>query len=705
METIFETRININRDNDGYVFVYPKGPDGSVSTKREDGVFVSIKNKNLNTALSGDIVKIEILGKVKSEKTNEMEYNGRVIEIIKRGKYAYVGTLQKISNSDTTFAQQFSNNIYNSKNIADDFYKVIPSDRKIHIDFVVDKNLLKDEDGKEAHIGDKVAVVIKSWKNEDQYPYAVISKTLGKAGDNNTEMLAYAIEKGFGSEHYEKSIKESEDIKARGIKDEDLQGRRDMRDILTFTIDPSDARDFDDAISFQKLNKKNPDTGAEIFEIGIHIADVSFYIKSGMELDREAIERQTSVYLVDRVIPMLPEVLSNDLCSLVEAQDRLVMSAIFEMDNMGNVYNEWYGRSVIHSNKRWTYEEAQIITENARVKLNNDNTKNTLTDMEYSLIVCDQIAKSLFQQRIERGALIIETEEVKFKLNEDGHPVDVYVKHRQDIHKMIEEMMLLANRKVSEFITMSQQNKFTDTNDKPICIYRVHDNPEEDRMSDLAIFIRSLGDEVKIVDGIIPSEVLNGLLLKYKGRREEDLLGKNITKSMAKAIYSTDNRGHYGLAFEYYTHFTSPIRRYPDVLAHRLLQNIIDDKMPLSEYKIELEKLCAHASMREKEAADAERASIRHKQIEYMGDRIGKVYDGVISFINRGGVFVEDKKSKSEGLVRLRDLGTDYYDFDEKHGCIKGKYRGEEFHVGDEVRFKVRGVDLEEKTIEYTLMV
>lgn len=695
MNTIFEARININREKDGYAFMYPVMPDGTTSSKKEDGVFVSVKNKNLNTALSGDIVKIQILGKSKSDKTGEMEYSGQVIEIVKRGKYAYVGTLLKTENPD--------------------FYKVIPSDRKIHVDFLIDKNNIRDEDDREAKIGEKVAVIIDLWKKEEVNPVGKIVKVLGLPGDNNTEMLAYAIEKGFGAEHYQKSIEESETIKERGIKDEDYNNRRDFRNTLTFTIDPSDAKDFDDAISYKNLGKKIVKTKRydthgnvigeieeekEILEIGIHIADVSYYIKPDMALDHEAIERQTSVYLVDRVLPMLPEVLSNDLCSLVEGKDRLVMSAVFEIDAEGNIYNEWYGRCAIHSAKRWSYEEAQKATEEGYNKNKEDRSQ-----IEEALVNCDILAKSLFKTRVANGALIIETEEVKFKLDDNGHPIDVYVKHRQDIHKMIEELMLLANKKVSEFITLSQKELHkNDETYNPICIYRIHDDPEEERMASLALFIRSLGDEVKIVDGIIPTQVLNNLLAKYKGKREEDLLGKNISKSMAKAIYSTERRGHYGLAFEYYTHFTSPIRRYPDVLAHRLLQNILDQNYPKEEYRFELDKLCAHASTREKEAADAERGSIRHKQIEYMGDRIGQVFPGVVSFINKGAVFIEDKKSKSEGLVRFRDLGTDYYEYDEKRGCVRGKYQGGEFHIGDEVNFKVRGVDLEEKTIEYVLV-
>lgn len=687
MNTIFEVKLNINKDKDGYVFVYFVNNDGVISSKKEDGVFVSIKNQNLNTALHGDIVKVELLGQVKSEKTNEMEYQGRIVEIVKRSKYSYVGTLLK---SDNPL-----------------FYKVKPSDRKIHVDFLINRDFLFDKNNKQANLGEKVAVIIDSWDKQDELPTAKIIKVLGEAGDNNTEMLAYAIEKGFDAEHYEEAIKESYLIKERGIQIQDYKNRMDYRNILTFTIDPSDAKDFDDAISYQDLGKRNivlangEVVEKSIFEFGIHIADVSFYIKPNMSLDKEAAERQTSVYLVDRVLPMLPEVLSNDLCSLVEGKDRLTMSAIFEMDLEGNIYKEKYGRAIINSNRRWTYEQAQQATESSYKK--DVSVRDT---MEQALVNCDILAKSLFKQRLDHGALIIETEEVKFKLDNNSHPIDVYIKYRQDIHKMIEELMLLANKKVSEFITFSQIKniKSEEDNKKSICIYRIHDDPEEEKMSSLAIFIRSLGDQVKIVDGKIPTYVLNNLLLKYKGTREEYLLGKNISKSMAKAIYSTQRRGHYGLAFDYYTHFTSPIRRYPDVLAHRLLQNILDNNLPDEKYRNDLDKLCIHASQREKEAAEAERASIKHKQIEYMGDRIGKVFPGVISFISRGAVFVEDKKSKSEGLVRFRDLGEDYYEYDEKSGCVRGKYKGNIIRVGDEVDFRVKGVDFEEKVIEYILV-
>lgn len=648
MKEQFEVRLNINKKADGFVFVFF---DKDKNKNREDSTFVSIPNQYLNGAFYGDIVKVELI-----EKNPYGEWIGKVIDIVRRNKKLYVGELIKDNNT----------------------YMVIPSDIKIHVDFIIKNNNLTDKEGKIANIGDKVAVNISEWRDGEHFPLSEIIKVLGKSGDNNSEMLGYAIEKGFDSEHYIEAKREADRIRSEGIQDKDYKDRRDMRDIITFTIDPADAKDFDDAISYR-------DIGNDRYEVGIHIADVSYYVRPDMSLDKEAIERETSVYLVDRCINMLPEILSNDLCSLVEGKDRLTMSAIFEIDLQGNIYKEWYGRCVINSDKRFRYEEAQEIMDNGGL-------------FEKELRTLNKLAKSLFADRVKRGALIIETEEVKFKLDQNGHPIDVYIKHRQDVHKMIEELMLLANRKVSEFITTHQHIE------TPICIYRIHDRPDFDKMRELQLFIKAIGENVKVIDGIIPSTELNNLLKKLEGKKEKDLLSMHISKSMQKAIYSTKPIGHYGLAFEYYTHFTSPIRRYPDVLAHRLLQSIIDNNPPKEDYRKELDRLCVFASQREKDASEAERASIKHKQVEYMGDRIGQKFEGVISFISKMGIFIEDKKSKSEGLVKMSEIGDDYYTLDESNNCIRGERNREVFHIGDEVRFSVVSVNMEEKNIIYKLV-
>jgi ribonuclease R len=457
-----------------------------------------------------------------------------------------------------------------------------------------------------------------------------------------------------------------------------------MRGTATFTIDPIDAKDFDDAISFKKLDNGH-------YEVGIHIADVSYYVRPGMALDEESISRETSVYLVDRCIPMLPEVLSNDLCSLVQGEDRLVMSAIFELDDEGEIHGEWYGRSVIHSNRRYTYEDAQVTLDTGS------------GDFYEELSILNRIAKVLLKKRFDNGALSLETEEVRFKLDEKGVPIDVYTKERGDTHKMIEEYMLLANKYVSKFITTKQEEKNGEGN--AICVYRVHDKPDPDKMHDLDLYIRGLGYHVRFMDGLIPSQELNSLLLKMGQRPEKTLLQMHITRAMAKAIYSTRNIGHYGLAFDYYSHFTSPIRRYPDVLTHRLLMRVLEGDYPKEEERGLYNKLCMQASRREKEAADAERGSIKYKQVEYMSYRIGQEFDGVVSGVSDWGVFVEEKTSKCEGMIRLRDLGDDFYNFDQKGGRVFGERTGVEYKIGTPVKIKVKDANLDLRVIDYSLVV
>ena len=511
-----------------------------------------------------------------------------------------------------------------------------------------------------------------------------MTNVLGRPGDNNAEMMAYALERGFSDEHKKEVNDEANEIKKRGITEEDKAGRRDFRDVPTFTIDPIDAKDFDDAISFKKLENGH-------YEMGVHIADVSYYVRDGMALDGEAIARETSVYLVDRVIPMLPEVLSNDLCSLVQGQDRLVMSCVLELDDEGIVHNEWYGRSLINSHRRYSYEDAQV-------------TLDTHTgDFYDELATLNTIAKKLNKARFENGALSLETEEVKFKLDEHGVPVDVYVKSRGDTHKLIEEYMLLANKYVSKFITTKQEEKAGVGN--AICIYRIHDKPDPDRMHDLDLYIRGLGYHVRFMDGFIPSRDLNELLVKMGDRPEKALLQMHITRAMAKAIYSTNNIGHYGLAFEYYSHFTSPIRRYPDVLTHRLLMRVLTDDYPRLEERGFYEKLCMQASRREKEASDAERGSIKYKQVEYMSYRVGEQFDGMVSGVSEWGIYVEEKKSKCEGMIRLRDLGNDFYNFDQKGGRVFGERTGIEWKIGTPVKIQVKNANLELRVIDYSLVV
>lgn len=645
MQRLYTGQVSITSKKDGYVRV--------ADLEDEGAIFVG--HDHLNTALHQDTVEVELLGKKKNHK-DEDELYGSIKSVIERGRKGYAGVLEEENG----------------------MFFLVPDDKKMYTDIIVPNNARHD-----AEVGEKVIVAITNWTDPKKSPVGEVTNVLGKPGENNAEMMAYALERGFSDEHKKEVNEEAHAIKARGITDEDKANRRDFRSVPTFTIDPIDAKDFDDAISFKKLDNGH-------YEIGVHIADVSYYVREGMALDGEAIARQTSVYLVDRVIPMLPEVLSNDLCSLVQGEDRLVMSCVLELDDEGIVHNEWYGRSLINSHRRYSYEDAQV-------------TLDTGTgDFYEELTLLNAIAKKLYKGRFDNGALSLETEEVKFKLDELGVPIDVYVKKRGDTHKLIEEFMLLANKYVSKFITTKQEEKQGEG--KSICVYRIHDKPDADRMHDLNLYIKGLGYTVRFMDGLIPSKDLNDLLIKMGDRPEKALLQVHITRAMAKAIYSTKNVGHYGLAFDYYSHFTSPIRRYPDVLTHRLLMRVLGEDFPKEEERGFYDKLCMQASRREKEASDAERGSIKYKQVEYMSYRIGEKFDGMVSGVSEWGIYVEEKKSKCEGMIRLRDLGDDFYNFDQKGGRVFGERTGVEYKIGTPVKIQVKNANLELRLIDYILV-
>ncbi len=646
MQKLFTGPISLTTKKDGYVRV--------AELEKEGSIFVD--HSHLHTALQGDMVEVELLGKKKNVK-GEDELYGSVTQIIERGKKGYAGIIEE------------ENGIY----------FLVPDDKKMYTDVIIPENARKD-----AKTGMKVIVAITNWTDAKKSPIGEVVTILGKPGDNDAEMLAYAFERGFSDVHNDAVTKEANEIKKKGITEEDKKNRRDFRNVPTFTIDPVDAKDFDDAISFQKLENGK-------YEVGIHIADVSYYVRPGMHLDEEGIARETSVYLVDRCIPMLPEVLSNDLCSLVQGEDRLVMSAVFEIDDDGIVHNEWYGRALINSHRRYSYEDAQTTL---------DTKKG---DFFEELNILNTVAKKMNKARFDNGALQIETDEVKFKLDEKGVPIDVYVKERGDTNKLIEEFMLLANKYVSKFITKKQEEK--NGEGKAICIYRIHDKPDPDRMHDLDLYIRGLGYHVRFIDGLIPSQDLNALLAKIGDRPEKSLLQVHITRSMAKAIYSTKNVGHYGLAFDYYSHFTSPIRRYPDVLTHRLLMRVIEGDYPKESERGIFERLCVQASRREKEASDAERGSIKYKQVEYMSYRIGQEFDGMVSGVSEWGIFVEEKKSRCEGMIRLRDLGgEDFYNYDQKGMRVFGERTGVEYKIGTPVKIKVKNANLDIRVIDYSLV-
>jgi len=605
-----------------------------------------IDSKHLNTSLHGDLVEIILHPKMHARQTAE------VSKIISRAKNAFAGILEKEGS----------------------MFFVKPDDSKMYTDILIPPKNLGG-----AKLGQKVFAELVSWHDPRKAPEGKIVKVLGKPGDNNVEMQAIALEKGFAAELPHRVEEEAKKIKIGGIKSTDYIGRRDFRKTLTFTIDPSDAKDFDDAISFKEVGND--------YEIGIHIADVSYYVAPNSDLDREARERGTSVYLVDRTIPMLPEILSNDLCSLVPNKDRLTMSAVFIMNKNAEIKSAWYGRTVIHSQKRFTYEEAEI------------SIKKQGSPLHKELSILNNLAKKLTKKRFDSGAISLEQEEVKFVLDTKGVPIKVIKKERGDSNKLIEEFMLLANRNVAEI--MAKNIKRTK---EGAFVYRIHDLPNREKMEDLAFFLKGLGYKVSLKNGLIPNDQINKLLNSLEGKNEQDTVHRAVIRSMAKAIYSTQNIGHYGLAFEYYTHFTSPIRRYPDIMVHRLLMNYLTKKKISAESVKEYEKISRIASEQEKRASDAERASIKYKQVEYMSSRVGSTYTGIISGLKEWGIYVEERETKCEGLIRMRDLRDDFYIFNEKKLEFVGQKKKKRYRLGDVIKIKVKAVDLERKTIDYVLV-
>ncbi|MEJ8757559.1 ribonuclease R [Pontibacter sp. H259] len=613
-----------------------------VSEQTEDDVRVF--REHLNYAMDGDTVKVEVLPTYEGGRAE-----GIVVEILERRREELVGIIQL------------------SKN----FGFVVPDFKKLYFDIFVGERGLNG-----ANNGDKVLVKITEWPGKPgKNPTGEVTRVFGPAGEHEAEIHSIMAEFGLPFEFPETVEEEAESISDK-ITKEEISKRRDFRDVTTFTIDPADAKDFDDALSIQKLENGN-------WEIGVHIADVTHYVLPKTILEKEAFHRATSVYLVDRTVPMLPERLSNGLCSLRPNEEKLTFSAVFELDDNGKLYSEWFGRTVIYSDRRFAYEEAQERIETGE------------GDFAEEINILNGIAKKLKDKRFKNGAISFETTEVKFKLDDNGKPLYIYVKERKDAHKLIEEFMLLANKKVAEFVYNLGKGK-----KRPTMVYRTHGAPDPDKLSTFSIFARKFGYKVD-PDGNISAE-LNNLAEETEGKPEQNVLQNLAIRTMAKAKYSTEPEGHFGLAFAHYSHFTSPIRRYPDMMAHRLLQHYLDGG-PSTE-KDEYEAKCQHSSEMEKRAADAERASIKYKQVEFMKDTIGNQYKGIVSGVTEWGIFVEIEENKCEGMVRLSSLNDDYYELDANNYRIIGRQSKRIISFGDEVLVEVVSANLNDRTIDLELI-
>ncbi|MFV8358840.1 ribonuclease R [Flavobacterium sp. LS1P3] len=620
----------------------------------EEDVF--IPTNNLNHALDKDIVKVYVYNRRKGKRPE-----GEVIEVIERNKTDFVGVIDIQAN----------------------FAFVSTANPKMYTDIFIPKDKIG-----EAEQGDVVLVHIEDWPARADSPFGSVIKVLGKPGEHDTEIHAILAEYGLPSEFPIEVETFAQKIDT-SIEESEIAKRRDIRDTLTFTIDPKDAKDFDDALSFKKLENGN-------YEIGIHIADVSYYLQEGTILDDEAYQRATSVYLVDRVVPMLPEVLSNFACSLRPNEEKYTFSAIFEITETSQVVNQWFGRTVIYSDQRFAYEEAQYIIE---TKDDTIPEEISITGTSYQVsaeivaatLKMDELAKILRKQRMADGAISFDKVEVKFNLDEAGEPQGVYFKVSKDANHLIEEFMLLANKKVAEFIG-KQKKTF---------IYRIHDEPNEDKLFAMQAVIAKFGHKIDFKQGSI-SQALNKLMEDVNGKKEQNLIDTLAIRSMSKAKYSTDNIGHYGLAFEYYSHFTSPIRRYPDVMVHRLLQYYLDGGKSVDEETYETK--CLHSSTMEGLATNAERDSIKYMQVKYMQDHQDQEFLGVISGVTEWGIYVEIIENKCEGMCRIRDIKDDYYTFDEKQYALTGATSGKLLQLGDEIYVKVKNADLVKKQLDFNFL-
>lgn len=625
--------------NPAYAYIVPKesqeGEQGDIWVKQED----------LLGALDKDLVKVLVLQKAKENKRSV----GKVVEIIERNQAPIVGRLDR-----------YGKHAF-----------VIPDGRRMHYDIFIKEKALQG-----AKHNDKVIVKILDWPHGGKNPTGIIQEVLGQAGLHEVEMHAIMAEFGLSPCFPNQVTAESQAI-PEAIPKHEIEQRRDFRKVPTLTIDPEDAKDFDDALSLRKLPNGH-------YEVGIHIADASYYVKEGSCLDQEALERGTSVYLVDRTIPMLPEKLSNELCSLNPHEDKLTFSAVFELDNRGKVQKEWMGATVIHSNKRFTYEEAQqVITQQQG-------------SFYEELHVLNQLAKQLRAERFKQGAINFETVEVKFQLDAQGKPLCVVPKVWRDTHRLVEEFMLLANERVARRVSEMQQEK-----NLPTFVYRTHDDPDPDRLNDFWVFVKQLGYQGPTKQQSI-SHALNAILKATSETKEANIIQSLAIRTMAKAVYTSEDKRHFGLAFQHYTHFTSPIRRYPDIMVHRLLKQYLKGLFNADPQSYKAK--CLHVSERERVAADAERASIRYKQVEFMQTLQGKVLEGIISGVTDWGIYVELVDNRCEGMVRLADMTDDYYELDEKGFKVVGKRFKRSYRLGDQIYVQIKACDLTKRTVGLNLV-
>ena len=615
---------------------------------------IYIGEKDLGIALHGDLVEVAILRVKRNGKPI-----GKVIEVLERAKTEFVGTLQKSAK----------------------FAFLVPDSKRMTVDLFIPLDKLNG-----AKDGEKVIAKLTHWPSDTDSPFGEIIQVLGKPGENETEMHSILAEYGLPIKFPDGIEAAAENLDV-SIKESEIKKRKDLRKVTTFTIDPSDAKDFDDALSLQKLKNGN-------WEIGVHIADVSHYLREGSALDKEAYERATSVYLVDRVVPMLPEVLSNFACSLRPNEDKYCFSAIFEMSEDTKIHKQWFGRTVIHSDRRFAYEEAQQVIETGE------------GDYKEEILTLDRLAKQLRKDRFKKGSINFNTLEVKFKLDEIGEPLGVFLKEQKDANKLIEEFMLLANKKVAEFIGAraeeTQVQRVGEMKTPKPFVYRIHDSPDPEKLQTFGEFIKKFGYRIDTTSPRGISDTLNRLMTDVHGKAEEALISQLAIRTMAKAVYSTENVGHYGLGFKFYSHFTSPIRRYPDVMVHRLLQYYLDGGKAVDS--TELEEKCKHSSEREKLATEAERASIKFMQVKFMQDKEGEVFGGIVSGVSEWGIFVELEDNKCEGMVRLRSMKDDFYTFNPDNYAVEGKRTGRLFRIGDEVTVKVLKADLSKKQLNFELL-